>query len=415
MANQPDDANYDESKVPAYELPELLPADLSNEESLALWRTSRRDELVQLFGEHVYGKTPSEAVDIQAELIESGEACAGKAIRRQVLLTITRTAATGTQPYTLVVPVLVYTPKETKGPVPAFVGLNFFGNQCVQPDPAIKISTQWMRNNSNKGVVEHRATEASRGVNQHRWPVELLIEHGYGLVTAYYGDFDPDTYTGDFSDGAHPLFYQPGQTEPAADEWGAIGAWAWGLSQIRRWLETEDLIDSQRLAAIGHSRLGKAALWAGAQDEKFAMVVSNDSGCGGAALFRRCFGERIHHMQRSFACWFAGSHAQYAQRESALPVDQHMLLALIAPRPLYVASAAEDLWADPKGEFLAAHHASPVYELFGTVGLPVREMPQVSEPVHGRIGYHVRSGPHDITTVDWKQFLKFAELHLNSP
>jgi hypothetical protein len=232
-------------------------------------------------------------------------------------------------------------------------------------------------------------------------------------VTAHRDDIDPDNYRHDFSDGPHPLFYEPGQTRPNEKEWGSIGGWAWALSRMREWLENDGLVDASRLAVIGHSRLGKTALWAGAQDPKFKMVVSNNSGCGGAALYRRCYGERIHHMLKPVGYWFSRHHARYAQRESELPVDQHMLMAAIAPRALYVASATEDRWADPKGEFLAMKHAASVYALYGFRGLATGQMPSFDVPVTGgRLGYHVRTGRHDMTTYDWEQYLDFADLHL---
>ena len=226
-------------------------------------------------------------------------------------------------------------------------------------------------------------------------------------MTAYYGDLAPDDPSV-VRDGIAPLADRLQGDIPSEERWGAIGMWAWGLSQMRRAADGIPGLDARRAVVIGHSRLGKAALWAGAQDEAFAMVVSNDSGEGGAALSRRMYGETIARITRSFPHWFCPTLATYADRVPELPVDQHQLLALVAPRVLHVASAVEDRWADPRGEFLATQAADEVWRLFGVRGLEASEMPAVDQPVGARVRYHVRTGGHDITRYDWAQYLDTA-------
>lgn len=394
----------EESKVPKYQLPDVLSRFKGGTvKSGKVWFKKQRPDILKLFTDEVYGKVPGNLPISEMKIWEtSDKALNGLAVRRQLSLFFRKNDRM------LEVNVLMYLPKNGQK-VPVFLAYNFTGNHAVYNDPNIRLTESWVRNDPSVGIINNQVTEQSRATSSNRWPVEEIIKAGYGLVTVYYGDVDPDK--NDFSDGIHPFFYTEKQSKPRFNEWGSLAAWAWGLSRVMDYLEKDSLVDAQHVAVLGHSRLGKAALWAGATDQRFAMVISNESGCGGAALSRRKFGETVQIINTSFPHWFCDNFIRYNDNEELLPVDQHMLLALIAPRPLYVASAEGDKWADPRGEFLSAKQASPVYELLGLEGLPVKEMPEVNQPVMGTIGYHIRSGKHDLTLYDWQQYLRFADKH----
>ncbi len=398
--------NYDESKVPSYTLPDPLMGE--NGEKItdaAEWMEKRRPEILALFESQVYGKAPGRPEGLHFEVLsEDRYALSNMATRKEI-------AVYFTEDEEHFMTILMYIPNKRQDKVPLFLGLNFKGNHTICDDPLITESVSRMKPRE-KGGSEVRKKGFPHAAAASRWPVEMLIANGYGLATIYRGDIDPD-YDDGFQNGVHPLFYREGQTRPEPHEWGTLAAWAWGLSRAMDYFETDEDVDASRVAVVGHSRHGKTALWTVAADTRFAMAVSNDSGCGGAALSRRCYGETVAKINNLFPHWFCGNFNRYSGNEAALPVDQHELIALIAPRPVYIASAVEDRWADPKGEFLSGVHATPVYELFGLEGLAGDELPEVDTPeMAGHIGYHVRSGNHDITYYDWQQFIKFADKHL---
>jgi len=394
----------DESCVPEYTLPDpLVMSDGTRMRDAAQW-PARRGELLELMARHQYGFAPEAPVQVAGRVVaEHADALGGAATMRQVEVVLSR----GDKSHAL--GLLLFLPNAARTPVPAFLGLNFFGNHTVHADPRIRLHQSWSPNSEELGVGDHRANDGSRGLRAHRWPVDAIIARGYALATVYSGDIDPDFDDG-FRNGVHALFDDADFTVPADERWGTIAAWAWGLSRILDYMiAAEPAIDATRVVAIGHSRLGKTALWAAASDTRFAAAISNNSGCAGAALHRRRFGERLIHLNTNFPHWLNGRAKAYNEREAQMPVDQHMLLSLIAPRPLYVASAAEDLWADPRGEFLALRHAAPVYELLGGGPLASEVMPDVGGAIVGRMSYHLRPGVHDLLPQDWQHFLDFAE------
>ena len=375
------------------------------------WHTKRRKELLELFTAEMYGQAPPRPKDMRFEVFDVDKnALNGKATRKQIAVYFSG-KADGPR-----MDLLMYIPNHLKRPVPAILGLNFWGNHAIHPDPAIRITTSWME--SGKGnpyvklscVTDHRATEACRGVNAAQWPIDTILARGYALITAYREDIASDDAKTGFQKGIHPIYPDYQQRN---DNFGTIAAWAWALSRAMDYVVTDKAIDSKRVAVFGWSRLGKAALWVGATDERFAMVISNESGAGGAKLFHRGVGENIRRLCTVFPHWYAASFKKYMDKDTLLPFDQHQVISLVAPRPVYIASAVDDKGADPQGEFAAAKAAESVYLFLGKTGLPAQTIPPLNQSVQGQIGYHIRTGGHDVTLYDWKQYLNFADKHFN--
>ncbi|MEI7730986.1 MAG: acetylxylan esterase [Verrucomicrobiota bacterium] len=391
-----------EAEIPPYTLPDpLVCQDGTRVTDARTWRAKRRPELLHLFASEEYGKTLLGRPEAMRFVLreEKKEARGGKATRLQVGV-LFEGKEDGRQ-----MELLVYLPNQVKGPVPVFLGFNFDGNYTTTDEPDIPLAKHYAMGLYANRLVKNTPTEAGRGIHKEMWQYDLALEHGYGVVTAGYGEIEPDA-NGRWQEGPRGL-----GPEPGAEDWGCIGAWAWGYSRALDYLETNPRVDAKRVALIGFSRLGKTALWAAAQDERFAMLVANNSGAGGVALSKRIFGETVANLTANLGRWFCPNFRQYATNEAALPMDQHELAALIAPRPLLITSATQDLWSDPKGEFLGGLGADPVYRLLGTDGLACKEWPGAGQLVDSRIGYFLRVGKHDVTLEDWQAMVTYADKH----
>jgi hypothetical protein len=369
--------NYDEAKVGAYELPDpLRMADGSNVRSVEAW-PARRREIHELFREHVYGRSPGVPERLRFDVLEENpSAMDGAATLKRIAVVSTQAGREHRFDVTL------FLPNRVKGGVPLFLLLN------------------------NRPATN---TDPTRREKSGFWPAEQVISRGFGIAAVQVGELAPDDKAR-FRDGVIKLFEGAVEGSRPANAWGALAAWAWGASRAMDYFVGDPRIDATRVAVIGHSRGGKAALWAGAEDARFAMVVSNESGEGGAAMSRRNYGETLARITEVFPHWFARNYTGFAGREAALPVDQHMLLSLIAPRMLYVASADQDLWSDPRGEFLSLASSSPVFALWRDPPIASTAMPALQKPLMaGRRGYHVREGVHNLTPYDWDRFADFAD------
>lgn len=387
--NHDKDVVYDEAKVPPYDLPPLLVSSegkpITTPED---WFNVRRPQVLSLFGNLVYGIVPTPELPVRRTFEVVGidrEFLGGKATRKEVRLRFENAKGK------VEMQILVFSPNGGTGPAPAFL-LHSFANT------------------KDNG---HSASPDRPGFLRNGIPLGELLQRGFGFVVVPNGDLVRHNEV-EFLSGIVPLFYRTGQSFPKSYEWGCISVAAWGASRAMDYLETDRDIDAQRVAIMGHSKMGKAALWTAAQDTRFALAISAQSGCAGAALWKRDFGENLEKMVTRFPYWLCRNAWKFVRNEADLPVDQHMLLACIAPRPVYIASGEEDLWADPRGEYLSAYHASEVYRLLGGKGLDAEASPAVGEVVaSGAVGYHNRAGGHSVEMYDWLRFLEFAGRHLN--
>jgi hypothetical protein len=393
--------NYDEAKVGSYTLPD--PLTLANGKQLRdakTWLNERRPELVRLFEENQYGRSPGRPKDMSFDVFDKGTPVfEGKALRRQVTVYFSKDKA-GPK-----MDLLVYVPSAASKPVPLLLNLGFGANSSTVDDPGIKPGEVWGR--------DKKKVPASQGRSFGRINVVPLLEAGIGFATVYYGDIDPD-FEGGIPHGVRALYLKQGQTQPAPNEWGSIGAWAWGLSRALDYLETDKGVDARSVAIFGISRLGKTVLWAGAHDPRFALVIASCSGEGGAALSRRNYGETVKHLvaPTRYPYQFAVNYQKHADDVGNQPVEAHLLISLIAPRPLLLQTGDTDFWSDPKGEFLAAVAAGPVYRLLGQKALETDQMPGAGQPIMNTLGYYMHTGGHGTIPSDWEHFVKFLQLHL---
>jgi hypothetical protein len=259
-------------------------------------------------------------------------------------------------------------------------------------------------------VKENRATDLGRGTQVEAWSVERTVDRGYALATYYHGDVFPDK--NDFGEGLWRFFAKPGQSERGPHDWSCIGMWAWGLQRCMDYLVTDRDVDGSRVAVFGHSRNGKTALVAAAFDDRFALALPHQAGCGGTAPSRGTVGESVKKINEAFPHWFCGEFKKFNDQVDRLPFDQHELLALVAPRPVLYTNAVKDQWANPAGQFEMLQAADKVYRFLGAGGLDAQKMPEVGTLVSSALGYYIRPGEHSTTPEDWKVLLDFCDRHL---
>jgi len=391
--------NYDESKVGTYSLPN--PLQLNNGKPVRdarTWYSKRRPEIVEMFETQQYGRAPGRPLDESFEIVDKGTpALNGKAIRKQVTIYLTKDK-TGPS-----IDLLIYLPSAASKPVPIFFSINFGAVQNAVDDSEIKPETVWDPKTNTR-----IAPPAGRGFG--RINAEDLLDAGFGVATYYYGDIDPD-YLAGFSNGIRARYSKSGQSERAPDDWGSIAAWAWGMSRVQDYFETDKSIDAKRVAIHGVSRLGKTVMWAGAHDQRFAAVIASCSGEGGAAISHRNYGETIAHLTAPtrYPYQFAANYAKYGGFPDKAPMDANLLIALIAPRPLLLQTGSTDNWSDPKGEFLAAVSAGPVYKLLGKDDLGTDVWPTAAQPIFHDLSYYMHDGGHGMVPSDWAIYIDFLK------
>ncbi|MEN9019863.1 MAG: acetylxylan esterase [Verrucomicrobiales bacterium] len=381
------DVNYREERLPAYDLPKLLVTPQGKTIKTAEeWHTIRRPQILALYSNLIYGCVPEPASPIQQsfEVVKTDpEFMGGKATRKDVKIRLKNDLGEMEMHF------LVYVPNKAEKPAPTFFKHSF----------------------NNTKSRDFDVSDKNPGTLRNGWPLGDFFDRGYGFCAVYQQDLVGHNETS-FLNSIHKLFYPKGQSFPKASEWGVLSTCAWGAMRGMDYLETDDDIDHTRVAIMGHSKMGKATLWTAAQDERFALAISAQSGCAGAALWRRKSGETLKKMVTRFPYWLCRNAWKFVEQEDDLPVDQHMLLACIAPRPVYVHSGVDDTWADSRGEYLSAYHASEVYRLLGKKGLESEESPEVGKAIiKSDVGYHNREGGHSIDPFDWERFMEFAEYH----
>jgi len=395
--------NYDQSKAGVFTLPDVLMLQDGDEVADAqTWTEQRRPEVLQLFEEYEYGFSPPAPPNMVFDVFDEDDtALDGTAIRKQI--DVYFFGRNDSHKMTI----LMYLPESAlQHPVPVFLGLSFSGVQSITSDPDVRLNVVW----DTKTKKSSMATDESRGKSK-MFPVQKILSRGYGIAVIYYCDIEPD-FPGGIKYGVRSHYLQPGQTDVAPDQWGAIAAWAWGLSRAMDYLLTDPNVDGQRVMIVGQSRLGKTVAWEMAADTRFAMGFASCSGCGGEKLSRRDYGETVYDLNHNYSYQFCTNFHKFGADTAALPMDSHELIALAAPRPLFLNTGSLDQWSDPHGEFLAAVAATPVYHLFGEKGIETDQFPPLDHPILNPLGFQCHTGKHDILPTDWDVFMDDADKNL---